>query len=150
QLTPADIGFGIAPRLNAAGRLDDMREGVACLRAPDRATADQYSRRLNALNEQRRALQADMQAQAQQALERQAAPAARADALVVFDEQWHEGIVGLLAGRLCERYERPVVAFAQADDNGCLKGSARSIDGIHIRDVLAAMAAGDPELIQRF
>src|SRR5699024_6575150 len=92
--------------------------------------------------------QADMQAQ--QALEQHAIAAAQADGLVVYDAQWHEGIVGLLAGRLCECYKRPVVAFAQAGDDGCLKGSARSIDGIHIRDVLAAMAAADPGLIRRF
>lgn len=150
RLTPADIGFGIAPRLNAAGRLDDMREGVACLRATQRSIADQYAMRLNALNEQRRMLQADMQAEAQQALERHDAPAALADGLVVFDGQWHEGIVGLLAGRLCERYKRPIVAFACAGDDGFLKGSARSMQGIHIRDVLAAMDAADPGLIVRF
>lgn len=154
RLTPADIGFGLAPRLNAAGRLDDMREGVACLRATQRPVADQYAMRLSALNDQRREMQTGMQAEAQAALARHTRPDALPGGLAVFDQGWHEGIVGLLAGRLCERYKRPVAAFARAGGNGQLKdqlkGSVRSIDGVHIRDVLAAMAAADPDLIVRF
>src|SRR5699024_553923 len=123
RLTSADIGFGIAPRLNAAGRLDDMREGIACLRANERPLADQYAMRLSALNEQRRVMQADMQAAAERALARHSEPAALPAGLALYDENWHEGIVGLLAGHLCERYKRPVVAFARAGDGKQLKGS---------------------------
>ena len=150
RLTTADIGFGIAPRLNAAGRLDDMREGIVCLRARQQHVAAQYAMHLSALNDQRRAMQADMQAEAQQALEQHQELEALPAGLALFDEHWHEGIVGLLAGRLCERYRRPVVAFARSGEGRQLKGSARSIDGLHIRDVLAGMATSDATLMTRF
>src|SRR5699024_7190472 len=149
-LTPADIGFGIAPRLNAAGRLEDMRIGVACMRSIDRRQADMLAAELSSNNSERRLRQAEMQAEAEQALAQCGAQDDPPAGLVVFSPTWHQGIVGLVAGRLCERYKRPVIAFAQTGEDGELKGSARSIDGVHIRDVLAAIAATDSELVQRF
>ncbi len=149
RVSASDIGFAVGPRLNAAGRLDDMRLGVACLRAPDRLTAERYAAQLSSLNTQRRAVQARMQESAEQALAALGPIETLPAGLVVFDEDWHEGVVGLLAGKLRERYRRPVVAFARAQD-GRLKGSARSVDGLHIRDVLAVLAAADPQLIDQF
>lgn len=150
RLSPADIGFGIAPRLNAAGRLDDMRLGVACLRATQRTQADRMAMQLSALNSERRERQAEMQAEAEAAVARHALNGEPPAGLVLFSPQWHQGIVGLVAGRLCERYQRPVIAFAATADGAVLKGSARSTDGVHIRDVLVAMAADTPDLIVRF
>lgn len=149
-LTPADIGFGIAPRLNAAGRLEDMRIGVACLRATERYQADTLASRLSAINDERRIRQAEMQAEAEQALALHKLNGEPPSGLVVFSPNWHQGIVGLVAGRLCERYRRPVIAFAKTNEGDALKGSARSIDGVHIRDVLATMDANETGLIQRF
>jgi len=150
RLVATDIGFGLAPCLNAAGRLDDMREGIACLRASDHASAARFAARLSMLNNQRRDMQQDMQAEAERALARHRTPVSLPAGLTVHDDGWHEGIVGLLAGKLCEHYKRPVVAFAPSGNGDLLKGSARSTDGIHMRDVLAAMAAENPELIERF
>ncbi len=149
RLSASDIGFAVGPRLNAAGRLDDMRLGVACLRAADRPTAEHYAGQLSSLNNQRRAVQARMQDSAEQSLAALGPIETLPAGLAVFHDDWHEGVVGLLAGKLRERYRRPVVAFARARD-GRLKGSARSVDGLHIRDVLAAIAAADPKLIDQF
>jgi len=138
----ADLGFAIAPRLNAAGRLDDMSLGIDCLLAADPRQARERAARLDALNAERRALQQRMQAQAEGHLAgiADAAAGGAAPGLCLFDPAWHEGIVGLVASRLKERTGRPVVAFAPGDEAGILKGSARSIAGVHIRDVLAAVA----------
>ena len=151
-LTAADLAFAVAPRLNAAGRLDDMSIGIRCLLADDPELAAELAGRLDQLNQERRAIEARMQAEALDAVrglsERAASDAARS-ALTLFDESWHQGVVGLVAGRVKERTRRPVIAFAQAGD-GLLRGSARSIAGLHIRDVLAAIAAREPGLISRF
>jgi single-stranded-DNA-specific exonuclease len=139
----ADLGFALAPRLNAAGRLTDMSLGIDCLLAPDDATALARAARLDELNRARQDLQARMQAEAEAQLD--ALVAATGDtaqpALCLFDPRWHEGIVGLVASRLRERTGRPVIAFAPGEEPGLLKGSARSIDGVHVRDVLAEVAA---------
>lgn len=150
HLTPADIGFGLAPRLNAAGRLEDMHIGVACLRANERHRADELAMHLSGINHERRVRQAEMQAEAEQVLAQYCLDGQPPAGLVVHSRNWHQGIVGLVAGRLCERYCRPVIALAQTEDGSSLKGSARSIDGIHIRDVLASMDAEKPSMIRRF
>ncbi len=139
----ADLAFGIAPRLNAAGRLTDMSLGVDCLLEHDPGRARALARQLDDLNLARRDLQDRMQAQADARLQTMAEELA-ADSrpgFCLFDPRWHEGIVGLVASRVKERTGRPVVAFAAGEEPGMLKGSARSVDGIHIRDVLAAIAA---------
>jgi single-stranded-DNA-specific exonuclease len=149
RLNAADIGFAVGPRLNAAGRLEDMRIGVACLRATDATTARTLAGELSTINRQRQSVQRRMQEEADTALAAlEQTPAERA-ALVVYSDDWHEGIVGLIASRLRERHGRPVIAFAPGA-HGLLKGSARSIDGLHIRDVLAAVDAGHEGLIAQF
>ena len=152
-LCAADIGFGLAPRLNAAGRLEDMAVGIECLLADDPARAASLARALDAINAERRELQAQMVEQAEAladaALDGQGG---LPDLLCVYDPRWHAGIVGLVASRLKDRWHRPVLAFASAEDEGPdrLKGSARSIPGLHIRDLLAEVDARHPGLIERF
>lgn len=139
----ADLGFAIAPRLNAAGRIEDMALGIDCLLAADGEEALACARRLQQLNEERRQLQSRMQEEAEEhvrAMDAQAGADAP-PAFCLFDPRWHEGIVGLVASRVKDRTHRPVVALAPAGQEGWLKGSARSIDGVHIRDLLAATAA---------
>ncbi|MBV8144641.1 MAG: single-stranded-DNA-specific exonuclease RecJ [Gammaproteobacteria bacterium] len=152
DLTAADLAFAVAPRLNAAGRIDDMTIGVQCLLAEDAATAQQLALRLDALNEERRAIEARMQQEALGAvrqLEGSVAQAVQRSGVCLFDDSWHQGVVGLVASRVKERVRRPVIAFAVADD-ATLRGSARSIEGVHIRDVLDSIAAHFPGLIHRF
>ena len=152
DLTAADLAFAVAPRLNAAGRLDDMSIGIRCLLADDDATAERLAQRLDELNQERRAIEARMQQDALAALRHfDAAAAGRAarSALCLFDESWHQGVVGLVASRVKDRVHRPVIAFASADA-ALLRGSARSVAGIHIRDVLDAIAVRRPGLIGRF
>ncbi|HKE43383.1 MAG TPA: single-stranded-DNA-specific exonuclease RecJ [Steroidobacteraceae bacterium] len=145
-----DLGFAVAPRLNAAGRLDDMSLGIECLLTNDIAVARQLAARLSELNDERREIEQRMQAEALEAvarlhLERQGI----LGALCLYDESWHQGVVGLVASRVKDRVHRPVVAFARAED-GTLRGSARSVTGVHIRDVLDAVAARYPGLLDRF
>jgi single-stranded-DNA-specific exonuclease len=139
----ADLGFGIAPRLNAAGRLTDMSLGIECLLAPDGASARRHAARLDDLNRSRRELQARMQAEAQDHLERAGSHYVNgaAGGICLFDRSWHEGIVGLIASRVKERTGMPVVAFAPGEQPGLLKGSVRSVEGMNIRDLLAVIAA---------
>ncbi len=152
ELTAADLAFGVAPRLNAAGRLDDMSIGIQCLLADDLPSATALAARLDQLNEERRAIEARMQADALAAIAqlRDLTPlAVQRSGICLYHESWHQGVVGLVASRVKDRVRRPVIAFAHADDT-TLRGSARSIPGIHIRDVLDAIAAGHPELISKF
>jgi single-stranded-DNA-specific exonuclease len=159
-----DLGFAVAPRLNAAGRLTDMSLGLSCLLADDPAAAAAAAAKLSQLNSQRREIEARMQeeaveiaAQLLRGVAENSAPgysAASATAsgvagLCLFDPGWHPGVVGLVAGRLKERLHRPVIAFAPADE-GMLRGSARSVEGVHIRDVLDAVATQNPGLIDKF
>jgi single-stranded-DNA-specific exonuclease len=153
----SDLGFSIAPRLNAAGRLTDMKLGIDCLLAEHPADARSMAERLDALNRERRELQTRMEADArahveaiQRSLDTDRGDADHADAYCLFDETWHEGVVGLVASRVKEYTRRPVVAFANADEANMLKGSARSVEGIHIRDVLDAVAARHPGLVPKF
>jgi single-stranded-DNA-specific exonuclease len=151
RLVAADLGFAVGPRLNAAGRLDDMSLGINCLLTDDMNKARAMAAVLNDLNDERRAIEQDMQ---QQALTLLAALKPKpADQLptgiCLFDEQWHQGVIGILAARIKERFHRPVIAFALSNDTE-LKGSARSIPGLHIRDAMAEVAAEFPQLIQKF
>jgi single-stranded-DNA-specific exonuclease len=152
ELTAADLAFGVAPRLNAAGRLADMTIGIRCLLADDEESARSLAAQLDELNEERRTIEAKMQQEALAAVRvlRDPAPGALArSGVVLFEESWHQGVVGLVASRVKDRLRRPVIAFALADA-GTLRGSARSIPGIHIRDVLDTLAARHPDLISRF
>lgn len=147
-----DLGFAVGPRLNAAGRLEDMGLGVRCLLATTESQATDLAAQLDAINVKRRTLQAEMQAQAME----------QADHLTkdldgdlpgacLFDPSWHQGLVGLVAGRVADRIQRPVVAFAPEEDgNEWLKGSARSPSGIHMRDFLVEIDTAHPGLIDRF
>ena len=151
-LIAADLAFAVAPRLNAAGRLDDMSIGIRCLLADDLETAASLATRLDELNQERRTIEARMQAEALAAVRRLRDPGPRAlqrSGVCLFDESWHQGVVGLVASRVKEHIRRPVIAFAVAGD-GQLRGSARSMPGIHIRDVLASLDARHPQLIARF
>ena len=148
----SDLGYAVGPRLNAAGRLEDMRLGVECLLTDDPTQARRYAELLSSINQERRDLQAAMVAEA----EVMVASAAHVDAqtlgVTLFEPSWHAGVVGLVASKLKERLHRPVIAFAPAgeDDPDHLRGSARSISGFHIRDALAAVDARHPGLIERF
>ena len=151
--TAADLGFCVAPRLNAAGRLDDIRLGIECLLADDAAQAGAIAARLSALNAERRDLQADMTAQAEAMVTRwldRYGSNALPYGVVLFEPQWHQGIVGLVASRLKDILGRPVIACAPAAGDGELRGSGRSIAGFHLRDALAAVAASRPHLLDRF
>jgi single-stranded-DNA-specific exonuclease len=145
-----DLAFAVGPRLNAAGRLEDMSVGIECLLTDSAESAREMAARLDALNRDRKEIESDMQTRALEAiqelhLEAQGLPTG----LCLFDPDWHQGVIGILAARIKERFHRPVIAFARVG-NGELKGSARSIPGFHIRDALDAVAAHHPELITRF
>ena len=152
RLTAADIGFAIGPRLNAAGRLEDMALGIECLLSDDEGRARELATLLNEINAERRAVQQDMTDDAEAALAT-AMLAGNGTPLApcLFDLQWHPGVVGLVASKMKERLHRPVLAFAPAEPGSdVLRGSARSIPGFHIRDALAAVDSQHPGLIQRF
>ena len=148
-----DFGFTIGPRLNAAGRLDDMSIGIECLLSDNYEQAFKYASTLNQMNQQRRQIEGEMLEQAfdllNQQVERLDDVELIPDALALYDEQWHQGVVGLLASRIKEKYHRPVIAFADAG-NGELKGSGRSIAGLHMRDVLDAISKQHADLIDKF
>jgi len=150
EAVAADLGFVAGPRLNAAGRLDDMSVGIECLLADDPARAAELAGVLAGLNEERKSIEARMQEEAVRAVAGiDPAGGGLPPVLCLYRQGWHQGIVGLVASRLKERFHRPAVAFGD-DDSGCLKGSARSVPGLHIRDVLAAVDARQPGLIERF
>lgn len=145
-----DFGFALGPRINAAGRLADMALGIECLLTDDAARAQELALMLDAINRQRRELQSGMheQAEAQIALA-QAERAPAASAVVLYDDAFHEGIVGIVAGRVKDRWHRPTFVFARGSD-GLLKGSGRSIDGFHLRDALDLISKRHPDLLLRF
>jgi single-stranded-DNA-specific exonuclease len=156
QLTATDLGFAVGPRLNAAGRLDDMTIGIRCLLADSPTEAGMLAARLDQLNQERRGIEAKMQETALAAVRslrdaelEAGAGGRRRAALCLYDPGWHQGVVGLVASRLKERMRRPVVAFADNAD-GTLRGSARSVPGVHIRDVFDSVAARHPGLLVRF
>ncbi|HKV96684.1 MAG TPA: single-stranded-DNA-specific exonuclease RecJ [Gammaproteobacteria bacterium] len=152
QVTAEDLGFAVAPRLNAAGRLTDMSLGIECLLADDALRAGELAARLDALNRERRAIEAQMRAEALRAIDQMSLNAEDATlpfGLCLFNTEWHQGVIGLVAARIKDRMHRPVIAFARAED-GQLKGSARSVAGVHIRDVLEAVDTRHPGLITKF
>lgn len=149
----ADFGFVCGPRLNAAGRLDDMSLGIACLLSESPDEARQLAVTLDDLNQERRAIENSMKAEAMQALQglelgnnTEQLPAV----LCLYNESWHQGVIGILAARIKEVYHRPVIAFAPADSDDEIKGSARSIPGIHMRDLLDEVATQHPGLLNKF
>lgn len=147
----SDLGFAIAPRLNAAGRLADMTLGIECLLATDDGTARGQAAQLDALNTERRALQDRMQGEAQVLLaDLSTAAVTSGGACCLFDERWHPGIVGLVASRMREITGEPAIAFARATEAGMLRGSARSVEGIHVRDLIANAVARIPHLTIRY
>lgn len=151
NLTSQDLGFSLGPRLNAAGRLDDMSLGIECLLAPTIEKAREIAVQLNDLNLERQAIEAKMKSDAMARLENiQLNESLELPlGLCLYDSSWHQGVIGILAGRVKEKYHRPVIAFANANDEE-IKGSARSIEGVHIRDVLDSVATKHPELITKF
>jgi single-stranded-DNA-specific exonuclease len=150
-LSASDIGYAIAPRLNAAGRLEDMALGIECLLTDDPAQANEIAQLLNGINAERRGVQQQMTDEAVAALGRFQSDDEPAVALCLFDADWHPGVVGLVASKLKERLHRPVIAFAPAEPGSdSLRGSARSIPGFHIRDALAAIDAACPGLMVKF
>ena len=147
----SDLGFVVGPRLNAAGRLDDMTIGIRCLLSDDPTEAARLATILGDLNRERREIEAEMQIRAQEAVESVvlAGEGILPSVLCLFDKDWHPGVVGLVASRIKEDVHRPVVAFA-LDGDKFVKGSARSIPGLHIRDALAEVDSIRPGLIQKF
>jgi single-stranded-DNA-specific exonuclease len=148
----ADIGFAVGPRLNAAGRLEDMSLGIECLLTDDPGTARRLALQLEDLNRQRREIESRMREEAMAALERRLGDLegdAVPNGLCVTDDAWHQGVIGILASRIRERFHRPTIAFAPAGD-GMLKGSGRSIPGLHLRDLLERIASRNPGLIPKF
>ena len=150
-LKAQDLGFVLGPRINAAGRMESMRIGIECLLAPDMATAYPIAQQLNQLNVERRQVEAEMKQQAISALQHvQLHADSLPAALVMFDEQWHQGVIGIVAGRLKEQFHRPSLVFAPDEDGIHIKGSARSIEGIHIRDTIEQVAERYPHLVSHF
>ncbi len=147
QVNAQDLGFYVGPRLNAAGRLDDMTIGIRCLLAETPQEAMQYAQQLHVLNAERKQIEAEMQWDAMADLTQDF----RGDqyTISVFQPDWHQGVIGILASRIKERFHRPVIAFADAGD-GLIKGSGRSIAGLHLRDALDLVTKQQPDLIIKF
>ncbi|MGY3820970.1 single-stranded-DNA-specific exonuclease RecJ [Acinetobacter haemolyticus] len=151
SLRAQDLGFVLGPRINAAGRMESMRIGIECLLANDMQTAYPIAQQLNQLNLERRQVETEMKQQALSALQHVQLTAEQIPpALVMFDEQWHQGVIGIVAGRLKEQFYRPSLVFAPDEDGIHIKGSARSIDGIHIRDMIESVAEQRPDLLSHF
>lgn len=152
RLSASDIGFAVAPRLNAAGRLEDMAVGIECLLTDDLSQAREIAETLNRINTERRKVQQEMTDEAEAAFAQAMLDTTDVPlAACLFDPGWHPGVVGLVASKMKERLHRPAIAFAPAEPGGdMLRGSARSIPGFHIRDALAMVDARNPGLIERF
>jgi len=149
-LSAQDLGFAVGPRLNAAGRLDDIGLGIQCLLAQDLDSARSMAVALDELNKARRAIEDEMNVDAKVLISE--STDVEAPALCVYDASWHQGVVGIVAGRMRERFHRPVIAFADSGDisPGEIKGSARSVPGLHIRDALDDVASRFPGLVDKF
>jgi len=143
-----DLGFAVGPRINAAGRLEDISVGIECLLTDDDESAGEYARVLDHINSERRDIESNMREQAFSYVDKLGSER-WPSCVCVYDESWHQGIVGLIAARVRERCHRPVIAFARENDE-TLKGSARSIQGVHIRDLLEAVSTVRPGLIGKF
>ena len=148
KITSTDLGFILGPRLNAAGRLDDMSLGIECLLTDDPNAARNMAAQLDEMNQDRKSIEQGMQREALAQL-KELTLDSMPFGLCLFDPEWHQGVIGILASRLKERYFRPTFAFADAGD-GMLKGSGRSVPGFHIRDALSVVAAQHPELISKY
>ena len=149
-LSASDMGFALGPRLNAAGRLQDMSVGIRCLVTDDPAEAGRLAAELDSLNQTRREIEQGMVADAEMILT-QITPAPDEMGIAVYHESFHQGVVGIVAGRLREKFHRPAIVFADASDaSDELKGSARSIDGLNIRDVLDSIATRLPGMLPKF
>jgi single-stranded-DNA-specific exonuclease len=151
QLKAPDLGFVLGPRINAAGRMETMDIGIECLLAEEYSTAYALAQQLNQLNVERRQVETQMKqdaltALAQFKLELSETPAA----LILFEPHWHQGVIGIVAGRLKEQFHRPAIVFATDEDGEHIKGSARSIEGIHIRDAIENVAEQFPHLVSHF
>jgi single-stranded-DNA-specific exonuclease len=147
QASAYEMGFIVGPRLNAAGRLEDMGFGIQCLLTDDATEADKIAAKLDGLNHERRSIEADMQDSALAALN--VFDPADSFSLALFNEDWHQGVIGILASRLKDKFHRPVIAFARSQ-TGELKGSGRSIPGLHLRDALDLVSKRQPHLILKF
>ena len=151
EISSTDLGFVVGPRLNAAGRLDDMSVGIACLLADSRDEAHRLARELDTFNRERRTIEKDMKTQAQDLLASMSLDIEGLPwGLALFDTDWHQGVIGILAARIREQTHRPTIAFAPDDNGEDIKGSARSIPGLHIRDVLAVVDARHPGMMKKF
>ncbi len=150
NISASDLGFAVGPRLNAAGRLRDMRLGIECLLCDEAAQAEDIAKQLDGLNRERQRIQAAMQIDAgsviaQMDLDEQAS----ALGLCLYKQEWHQGVIGILASRIKDELQRPVIIFAR-DDGGVLKGSGRSIKGVHLKDVIDHIATQAPDLILKY
>jgi single-stranded-DNA-specific exonuclease len=148
RITSTDLGFIVGPRLNAAGRLDDMSLGIECLLTEDAGLAREMAAQLDGMNQDRKSIEQGMQREALAQL-KDLPVESMPFGLCLFDAEWHQGVIGILASRMKERYFRPTIAFADAGD-GLLKGSGRSVQGFHIRDALSVVAAQHPNLIAKY
>lgn len=154
----SDLGFAVGPRINAAGRLDDISIGIECLLMDDYEKALSIASKLDNLNRSRKNIEKEMLAQAtkdietciEKILSNDVDEGQETSALCLYDPNWHQGVVGILASRVKEKINRPVIIFAQDDNQALLKGSARSIEGLHIRDILALIDSQDSQLIEKF
>ncbi len=150
RASSADLGFALGPRINAAGRLSDISLGIECLLADDEGRADELARALDAINRQRREIERGMHEQALAALDALPEPDALRRSVVLHHEDWHEGVIGLVASRMKERLHRPAFALAASREPSQLRGSGRSIPGVHLRDVLDFVDKRAPGLLLRF
>jgi len=154
SVVASDLGFALGPRLNAAGRLTDMSLGIECLLCDDEQEALRIARQLDSLNKERRLIEQDMQADALLLLDSMSLQEQERLGVCLHDPNWHQGVIGILASRIKERLHRPVIVFADAgsdsDGTPLIKGSARSIAGVHIRDILDAVATHNPQLLSKF
>lgn len=150
NLMVADLGFAIGPRLNAAGRMDDMSIGIHCLLSESEVEAHRFAQELDQLNRERRAVEGSMREEALAEVQRlQLDDLTMPFGLCLYNQDWHEGVIGILASRIKERVHRPVIVFTDTGD-GIIKGSARSVPGVHIRDTLDAVASSHPDLLDKF
>jgi single-stranded-DNA-specific exonuclease len=151
KITSGDLGFSVGPRLNAAGRLTDMRLGIECLICDDQSTAMQMATKLDEINQQRRSIQQEMENEAIADIEEMDLQANEAlpSGMCLYKEHWHQGVIGVLASKIKEMTHRPVIAFAKENDE-LLKGSARSIRDVHIRDAIEAIATTNPGLVLKY
>ncbi len=151
KIVASDFGFALGPRLNAAGRLDDMSLGIQCLMCESESLAREMAMQMDDLNKDRKAIETGMQQEAMTMLQKvlSADENSLPWGVCLFDDTWHQGVIGILASRIKDKYHRPTIVFADVGE-GQIKGSARSIQGFHIRDALDAIAARHPELLQKF